>query len=66
MRKHISSILIYCLLFSIKLAGQQLKPGFYKSECLTMLEIGANFDDSLYASKFPEPVGYKMIYRSKV
>jgi hypothetical protein len=66
MRKHFSSILIYCLLFSIKLAGQQLKPGFYKSECLTMLEIGANFDDSLYASKFPEPVGYKMIYRSKV
>ena len=31
-----------------------------------MLEIGAHFGDTAYASKFPEPTGYKMIYRSPV
>jgi hypothetical protein len=61
------------VLFLISVAGikqiviaQQLKPGFDKSECLTMLEIGARFGDTTYAKRFPSPAGYKMIYRSPV
>src|SRR4051794_4248770 len=55
------------LVLSISLlSAQSLKPGFYKTECLTMLEISARFGDSAYASRFPEPTGYKMLYRSKV
>jgi hypothetical protein len=60
-------ILCLCLMLIANiLSAQALKPGFYKSECLTMLEISARFGDSTYASKFPHPGGYTMIYRSKV
>jgi hypothetical protein len=66
MKKVILFLIVLTILFPDIISAQQLKPGFDKSECLTMLEIGARFGDSAYASKFPEPAGYQMIYRSPV
>ncbi|HEX3079462.1 MAG TPA: lipase family protein [Puia sp.] len=59
-------LIVFVILFPVFLSAQPLKPGFDKSECLTMLEISARFGDTAYASKFPQPAGYKMIYRSPV
>src|ERR1700750_945060 len=59
-------LIVSVFLFPLVLSAQPLKPGFDKSECLTMLEISARFGDTAYAEKFPEPAGYKMIYKSPV
>jgi hypothetical protein len=66
MKKLFLLFFLSVVVFFDALTAQPLKPGFDKSECLTMLEIGAGFGDSAYASKFPEPAGFKMIYRSPV
>ncbi len=66
MKKYFLFIFIFICAFGNISSSQPLKPGFDKSECLTMLEIGVHFGDSLYASKFPEPTGYRMIYSSPV
>jgi hypothetical protein len=66
MRKYSLLLFIFICAFCNGGSSQPLKPGFDKSECLTMLEIGARFGDTAYAKKFPEPAGYKMIYRSPV
>jgi hypothetical protein len=66
MRKYFLFLFLFVSVFGKTSRSQVLKPGFDKSECLTMLEIGANFGDSAYGAKFPKPAGYKMIYRSLV
>src|SRR5579872_1437129 len=66
MKKKSVFFVLAIVLLSSTLRAQQLKPGFDKSECLTMLEISARFGDTAYGQKFPEPEGYKMIYRSPV
>jgi hypothetical protein len=59
-------ILIFAFLSATNLSAQRLKPGFDKSECIEMLKMGAKFGDSTYASKIPDPVNFKMVYRSPV
>ena len=59
-------IFYFFILFSTALSAQHLKPGFDKSECIALLEMGAKFGDSIYQSKIPDPVNYEMIYRSPV
>src|ERR1700759_1936886 len=66
MEKYFLFLFLFVGVFCKTGKSQLLKPGFDKSECLTMLEIGARFGDTAYARKFPEPAGYKMIYRSPV
>jgi len=60
------AILLFALLYGSAIYAQQLRPGFDKTECIELLEMGAKFGDSLYQSKIPDPANYKMIYRSKV
>ena len=64
MKKTIS--LLFALVCVSVIYSQHLKPGFDKSECIDLLEMGAKFGDSLYQSKIPDPVNFKMIYRSKI
>jgi hypothetical protein len=53
--------------FSIlSLPAQHLRPGFDKSECIEMLEIGARFGDSAYVSKIAVPLNFQKICRSPV
>lgn len=66
MKKCFLLLFILVCAFGITGISQPLRPGFDKSECLTMLEITARFGDSIYASQFPEPAGFKMVYKSKV
>jgi len=49
-----------------KLSAQPLKPGFDKSECIELLEMGAAFGDSAYTAALPYPEGFTKIYRSPV
>jgi hypothetical protein len=66
MKKYFLLLSTFICAFSSVIKSQPLKPGFEKSECLTMLEIGTYFGDSIYYSKFPVPRGYKLIYSSPV
>jgi hypothetical protein len=56
----------FAFLIIFKLPAQHLRPGFDKTECITLLEMGAGFGDSTYAAALPKPVDYQMIYRSPV
>jgi hypothetical protein len=58
--------LLFALSSFSHLSAQHLKPGFDKSECIEVLEMGAKFGDSAYASALPDPAGFQMIYRSPV
>src|ERR1700676_4408101 len=66
MKKSIFPFLIFSTLSIRNLYAQHLKPGFDKSECIEFLEMGSKLGDSAYQSKIPEPLNFKMIYRSKV
>jgi len=46
--------------------AQVLKPGFNKAECIEMLRISSRFGQGNYVKNFPEPVHYKMDYRSPI
>ncbi len=48
------------------LSAQPLKPGFDKTECIQLLEMGSRFGDSAYMAALPSPAGFSMIYRSAV
>lgn len=60
------ALLVFASLYASIVSAQHLKPGFDKTECIELLKIGANFGDSLYKSRIPEPVVFKMIYRSPI
>jgi len=59
-------LLLFALMPFSFLSAQHLKPGFEKSECIEVLEMGARFGDSAYAAALPAPKGFQMIYRSPV
>src|SRR5450755_1394538 len=66
MKKVFSPAFLFSLFSISTLSAQHLKPGFDKSECIQLLEMGAKFGDSAYAASIPSPVNYIMIYRSPV
>jgi hypothetical protein len=58
-------LIFFIAVFSgLSLSAQHLKPGFDKSECILLLEMGADFGDSSYRAALPSPEGFTMIYRS--
>lgn len=61
-------LLFISFLFALSFTSfsQLLKPGFDKSEYITLLEMGAKYGDSAYQSKIPDPAGFQSIYRSQV
>jgi hypothetical protein len=66
MKKVYSFLFVFVLIYNFTLSAQNLRAGFDKSECITMLEISARFGDSAYSSAYPQPEGYRMIYRSPI
>lgn len=59
-------LLILLMVSGSGVTAQPLKPGFDKSECIRLLEMGPSFGDSAYNAAIPSPAGFTMIYRSAV